>query len=86
MVEIAEFRREEFRERLRAMSDEKLIRYGKAARYMADPRNSADKKTFLDVYRLQLEECIAEWKRRHPKADVTADSHSPAYPAICQKR
>ena len=42
MVGQTEFSTEEFRKRLRAMSDEQLIRYGKAARYMADPRQSAN--------------------------------------------
>jgi hypothetical protein len=69
MVELAEFRREEFRERLRAMSDAELIKYGKAARYMANPANSADKRTVHEVYKIQLEECRAEWRRRHPKGD-----------------
>jgi hypothetical protein len=69
MVELAEFRREELRERLRAMTDEQLIKYGKAAKYMADPRNSADKRTAHDVYKVQLEECRAEWRRRHPKLE-----------------
>jgi hypothetical protein len=68
MIGQTEFRAEEFRNRLRAMSDEQLIRYGKAARYMTEPRNSADKKTVRGVYRVQLQECIAEWKRRHPKS------------------
>jgi hypothetical protein len=72
MVELAEFRREEFRNRLRAMSDEKLIQYGKAAAYMANPRNSADKRTAHDVYKVQLEECRAEWRRRHPKPAVAS--------------
>jgi hypothetical protein len=67
MVELAEFRREEFRKRLQAMSDERLIKYGKAAAYMSDPRNSADKRTVHEVYRIQLEECRTEWRRRHPK-------------------
>jgi hypothetical protein len=67
MVELAAFRAEEFRKRLRAMSDEQLIKYGKAARYMANPRNSADKKTVHNVYEIQLAECIAEWRRRYPK-------------------
>jgi hypothetical protein len=67
MVEIAEFRREEFRERLRAMSDEKLIQYGKAAAYMADTKYSADGRTVEPVFKIQLEECRAEWKHRHPK-------------------
>jgi hypothetical protein len=29
---------EDFRKRIQAMSDEQLIRYGKAAAYMADPK------------------------------------------------
>jgi hypothetical protein len=77
MVEIAAFRREEFRERLRAMSDEQLIKCGKAARYMADPRNSADKRTAHDVYKIQLEECRAEWRRRHPKTAAVTQENIP---------
>ena len=66
MVELAEWKIEDFRQRIRKLPDAQLIRYGKAARYMADPRNSADRKTVLDVHRVQLQECIAEWERRHP--------------------
>jgi hypothetical protein len=51
------------------MSDAELIKYGKAARYMANPANSADKRTVHEVYKIQLEECRAEWRRRHPKGD-----------------
>jgi hypothetical protein len=57
---------DDFRKRIRAMSDEKLIRFGKAARYRADPQNSADRKTVREVYVLQLRECREEWSRRHP--------------------
>jgi hypothetical protein len=70
MVTIAEWSVEEFRQPIRKMTDEKLIQTGKAARYMTDPRNSAGKKTVLEVYRVQLQECIAEWKRRHPKPET----------------
>jgi hypothetical protein len=69
MVTIAEFSVEEFRQRIRKLTDAELIRYGKAARYMTDPRNSADRKTVSDVHRVQLHECIAEWKRRHPQPE-----------------
>jgi hypothetical protein len=65
MVEIAEFCTEEFRERLRAMSDEKLIQKGKDARYMADPRNSATGRSVEPVFVVQLRECREEWRRRH---------------------
>jgi hypothetical protein len=71
MVTIAEWNVEEFRQRIRKMTDEKLIQMGKAARYMADPRNSADRKTVSDVHRVQLQACIAEWKRRHPKPEIS---------------
>ena len=67
MIAETQFTVEDFRRRIRAVSDETLIRFGKAARYMADPRNSADKRTVRDVYVIQLQECRAEWKRRHPK-------------------
>ena len=70
MVTIAEFTVADFRERIRKLTDAELVRYGKAARYMTDPRNSADKRTVSDVHRVQLQECIAEWKRRHPKPDA----------------
>jgi hypothetical protein len=62
-----EFRIEEFRKRLRAMSDEQLIRYGKAARFMSDPKNEPDGGEVREVYKIQLRECRAEWRRRHPK-------------------
>jgi len=77
MVDLAEFRREEFRNRLRAMSDEQLIKYGKAARYVADPRNSADKRTAHDVYKIQLAECRAEWLRRDPRPIAAISEETP---------
>jgi hypothetical protein len=54
MVTIAEWNIEEFGQRIRKMTDEKLIQMGNAARYMADPRNSANRKTVSDVYRVRL--------------------------------
>ena len=68
MIAQTEFRTEEFRKRLRAMSDEQLIRYGKAARYMAGPRQSANGRV-ENVYVFQLAECRAEWRRRHPMSN-----------------
>jgi hypothetical protein len=65
MVAITPFSLEEFRARLRKMSDAELIRYGKAARFMSKPENGkAD-----PIYVSQLTECRAEWRRRHPKVD-----------------
>jgi hypothetical protein len=64
-----EFTVEDFRTRLQAMSDEKLIRYGKAAEYMADPRNSTDRRSVEHVFTIQLRECREEWRRRHPATE-----------------
>jgi hypothetical protein len=49
------------RERLAAMTDRQLIRYGCAAHYMAV--HGSTRETF----RVQLEAARAEWRRRHPK-------------------
>ena len=69
MIAETEFTVEDFKKRIEKLTDAELLRYGKAARYMADPRNSADKRTVRDVYMVQLQECRAEWRRRrHPKA------------------
>jgi len=63
MVGITDYTLEEFRARLAKMSDAELIRYGKAARFMSDPKNGK-----VDpIYVSQLKECRAEWRRRHPK-------------------
>jgi hypothetical protein len=54
---------EEFRARIRKMSDAELLRYGKAARYMCSPDayfGNGPRETFG----IQLRECRAEWKRR----------------------
>ena len=67
MIAQTEFHTEEFRKRLRVMSDEQLIRYGKAARYMPDPANEPGGGKVREVYKIQLRECRAEWRRRHPK-------------------
>lgn len=56
---------EEFRERLRKMDDELLVRYGKAARYMASLKDTRQ------VFVTQLEETRAEWRRRHPTTITT---------------
>jgi hypothetical protein len=43
------------------MSDEDLLRFGKAARFMC-----SDKSPW-QAFAIQLEEARAEWRRRHPK-------------------
>jgi hypothetical protein len=62
---------DEFRERIRKMSDAQLVRCSESLRYMTDPRNSYDKKTVQTIFRHQLKACIAEWKQRHPKRPRT---------------
>ena len=53
---------EQLRARLRKMSDDELMRFGKAARFLCrDPRCP-------EVFKRQLEEAKTEWRRRHPKA------------------
>jgi hypothetical protein len=57
---------EAYRAQLHKMSDEELIREGKAGRYMCSPLANFGKpprKGFV----IQLEEAKAEWRRRHPK-------------------
>jgi hypothetical protein len=67
MIAETQFTVEDFRKRIQAMTDEKLVQMGKAAKYMTDPRNSADKRTVRDVFVTQLQLCREEWIRRHPK-------------------
>jgi hypothetical protein len=57
---------EELRVRLRRMSEAELVRYGQDAAFMCSPRANMGKppcKPFV----IQLEECRAEWRRRHPR-------------------
>ena len=83
MVTIAAWDVEDFKQRIRKMTDEQLVQMGKAARYMADPRNSADKRTVRDVYVVQLQECKREWARRHPKKSESAGPQGDGIIATC---
>jgi hypothetical protein len=51
------------RERLRAMSDEALITFGKQTRLLCGIRVSGT----ADPYKIQLREARQEWRRRHSK-------------------
>jgi hypothetical protein len=53
---------DELRTRLRKTTDEDLLRFGKAARFMCRD------KVPLQVFVIQLDEARAEWRRRHPKS------------------
>jgi hypothetical protein len=59
------FELEDLRTRLRKMSDDELLRFGKAAREMSRPESNLGKPS--DVYVTQLREAREEWRRRHPK-------------------
>ena len=68
----AEVDLEELRDRLRRMSDERLLQFGEAARFMCSKRangNQPPSKTFL----VQLGETRAEWRRRKIHADTGAN-------------
>jgi hypothetical protein len=63
-VGFREFKEEEERESLLKMSDEELIREGKAARYICSPSTNFE-KPLRDVYVIALRLCQEEY--RHPK-------------------
>ena len=69
MIAERQFTAEDFRKRIQAMTEAQLLRYGKAAAYMADPKYSADGRTVEPVFKTQLQLCREEWRRRHPKAE-----------------
>ncbi len=55
---------DELRTRLQEMSNQKLIEFGKAARYMCSPKANSNKLP-REPFVIQLEEARAEWRRRH---------------------
>ena len=55
---------QKLRARLRLMSDDELVKFGKVVRGLAEPRVSV----MPDPWKEQLQEARAEWRRRHPKA------------------
>jgi hypothetical protein len=65
MIAESKFAVEDFRKRIQRLPHEQLIRTGKAAALMADPKYSADGRTVEPVLKIQLQECREEWKRRH---------------------
>jgi len=54
---------QKLRERLRLMSDEELVKFGKQVRSLSEPRVGVTP----DPWRAQLQEARAEWRRRHPR-------------------
>ena len=62
--ESAEVQLQRLRERLRLMSDEELVRFGKSLRRLCANRVSG----VSDPIEQKLNEARAEWRRRHPPA------------------
>jgi hypothetical protein len=62
--ESSEVQLQKLRDRLRLMSDEELVKFGKMVRGLSKPRRSATP----DPWTAQLQEARAERRRRHPKA------------------
>jgi hypothetical protein len=62
----AVFDLDELRAQLRKMEDVKLCEFGEVARRKTTVRASLGKPP-LEVYKIQLAEATAEWRRRHPK-------------------
>jgi len=60
--ESSEVQLQKLRERLREISDDELIAFGKMVKGLSGPRVSH----VLDPWRAQPEEARAEWRRRHP--------------------
>jgi hypothetical protein len=60
--------RAKVRERLQSMSDEELIRYGRASRKLRNIRG---------VLKIQWEEARAEWRRRHRKWETASQAPDP---------
>jgi hypothetical protein len=69
-MEIERFDVERYRERLRKMSDNELLRAGQDARYMCSPEARYSEKP-REVFVIQLEEARSEWRRRHPKLPLS---------------
>jgi hypothetical protein len=65
-IGFAEFDVEALRVRLQKMSDEELVKFGKAAWFMCSPGANLGQPP-RKVFVIQLNEARAEWRRRHPK-------------------
>jgi len=60
--ESPEVQLQKLRERLRLMSDEELVKFGKMVRGLSTPRVSVTP----DPWKAQLQLAREEWRRRHP--------------------
>jgi hypothetical protein len=62
------------RQRLRKMSDEELVKFGKAARFMCSPGANLGQPP-RKVFVIQLNKARCEWRRRHPKKEGLTQSN-----------
>ena len=62
--ESSEVQLQKLRERLRLMSDEELVKFGKQVSGLSEPRVGV----VNDPWPAQLREARAEWRRRHTKS------------------
>ena len=67
-MQLEEFALDALRARLRKMDDDALVRFGKAAAYMCGPESNGAEQPRREFV-IQLEEALAEWRRRHPRAE-----------------
>jgi hypothetical protein len=61
--ESEEVQSQKLRERLRLMSDEELVKFGKMVRGLSEPRVGVNPAPWQE----QLQEGRAEWRRRYPR-------------------
>jgi hypothetical protein len=61
---------EELRAWLRKMSDAQLLEFGKAAASMCKSMRTSNRPV-REVFREQLREALAEWRRHFPNAAIT---------------
>ena len=65
-ISVQEFDVQQFRAEIAKMSDAELISLGRSLRSLCYPRTVAPRKSAFDI---QLDECRAEWRRRHPPTE-----------------
>ena len=68
-IGFAEFDVEALRERLQKMTDDQLVKFGKAAAYMCSPKVNRGRPP-REEFVIQLQEARAEWRRRHPRSEA----------------
>jgi len=61
---------ESLRTRLRKMSDQELLRFGQAAKYMCSPGANLGEPP-REIFLVQLREVRTEWQRRNPELPPT---------------